>query len=178
MTVTYFKRFRMEIELAEAPVLPTLPTGYFWVAWHPGLLEAHADTKYRSFRGEIDTTVFPSLGTYQGCLDLMRRLVRREGFVPEATWLLATADEYCGTIQGLIDDDRIGAIQNVGVVEAHRGQGLGSALVQRALAGFYEVGLRRAFLEVTAENKTAVSIYEKLGFRTAKTLFKAVHILP
>ena len=66
------------------------------------------------------------------------------------------------------------AIQNVGVVDAHRGRGLGTALVLQALDGFRKIGLSRAFLEVTAENAGAVSIYEKLGFRTVKTLVKSV----
>ena len=134
-----------------------------------------ADLTRGSFHGEIDATVFPSLGSYKGCLDLMRRLVRKRHFVPEATWLVATADAYCGTIQGIVDDGTVGAIQNVGVVNAHRGRGLGTALVLQALAGFRRIGLSRAFLDVTAENTGAVSIYEKLGFRTVKTLFKAVH---
>ena len=173
--VVYFKRYRMDILLDEVPEPSALPAGYFWVGWTPKVLKAHADVKHRSFHGEIDATVFPSLGSYKGCLDLMRRLVRKRHFVPEATWLVATADAYCGTIQGIVDDGTVGAIQNVGVVNAHRGRGLGTALVLQALAGFRRIGLSRAFLDVTAENTGAVSIYEKLGFRTVKTLFKAVH---
>jgi ribosomal protein S18 acetylase RimI-like enzyme len=40
--------------------------------------------------------------------------------------------------------------------------------------GFQEAGLRRAYLEVTAENNAAVQLYRSLGFRRAKTLYKAV----
>jgi ribosomal protein S18 acetylase RimI-like enzyme len=68
----------------------------------------------------------------------------------------------------------IGAIQNLGVVPEYRGYGLGRALVRRALDGFYQAGLRRAYLEVTAENTCAVRLYRAVGFRRAKTLYKAV----
>ena len=52
--------------------------------------------------------------------------------------------------------------------------GLGESLVRQALEGFYQAGLRRAYLEVTAENCGAVRLYRTVGFRRAKTLYKAV----
>ena len=58
-----------------------------------------------------------------------------------------------------MDRGPIGAIQNLGVVPAYRGMGLGRALVRQALDGFYQAGLRRAYLEVTAENSAAVQLY-------------------
>jgi ribosomal protein S18 acetylase RimI-like enzyme len=77
-------------------------------------------------------------------------------------------------VQGVMDRGPIGAIQNLGVVPSYRGLGLGRALVRKALEGFYEAGLRRAYLEVTAENSSAVLLYRGVGFRRAKTLYKAV----
>ncbi len=73
-----------------------------------------------------------------------------------------------------MDQGSIGAIQNVGVIRPYRGMGLGLALVRRAMAGFTQAGLRRAYLEVTAENAAAVQLYRTVGFRRAKTLYKAV----
>jgi ribosomal protein S18 acetylase RimI-like enzyme len=75
-----------------------------------------------------------------------------------------------------MDRGPIGAIQNLGVVPEHRGRGLGRALVHQALIGFRDSGLDRAYLEVTAENQGAVVLYRSLGFRRAKTLYKAVGI--
>ena len=45
---------------------------------------------------------------------------------------------------------------------------------EQALAGFQRLGLRRAFLEVTADNKPAVRLYHRLGFRTVRTIYKTV----
>ena len=83
-------------------------------------------------------------------------------------------DGYVGTVQGVADLGPIGAIQNVGVLRMYRGLGLGRALVRRALAGFHQAGLRQAYLEVTAENVPAVQLYRNVGFRRAKTLYKAI----
>ena len=80
----------------------------------------------------------------------------------------------CGTIQGLMQQGNLGAIQNVGVVPDHRRLGLGRALVVKALLGFREADLPRAYLEVTARNLGAVDLYKALGFQFARTVYKAV----
>ncbi len=174
VTITYYKRFRMEIDLDEATSGATLPHTFTWVSWDESLLDQHAEVKYHSFYGEIDAYVFPCLGDRYGCRRLMCEIRRKPGFLPEATWLIASAGAYVGTVQGIKDHGPIGAIQNVGVIPSYRGMGLGRALVRRALAGFSQAGLRRAYLEVTAENVAAVQLYRNVGFRRAKTLYKAV----
>ena len=180
MGVTYYKRFRMEIDLKHVPLnAPLLLEGYEWVAWQPAILERHALAKFESFRSEIDSDVFPSLGDPAGCRNLMSEIVQRATFVPGATWLVTcriAADQWedCGTIQGLVQPGEWGAIQNVGVAPEHRGQGLGRALVLQSLAGFQAAGVRRVYLEVTACNLAAVQLYRSVGFRLARTTYKAV----
>jgi ribosomal protein S18 acetylase RimI-like enzyme len=104
----------------------------------------------------------------------MREIRRKPGFLPSATWLIAAPAGFVATIQGVVDREGFGAIQNVGVLPAYRGRGLGRRLVSRALMGFRERGVSRAFLEVTAENVHAVRLYRSVGFRRVKTLYKAV----
>lgn len=174
MAITYYKRFRMEVDLREFHEPPTLESPFFWVPWDEPLLEQHAEVKYRCFQEELDSVVFPCLGDRQGCQRLMREIRRKPGFLPEATWLISSPRGYCATIQGVVDRGPVGSIQNVGVVPQFRGRGLGRALVRQALLGFREVGLERAFLEVTAENAGAVKLYRELGFRKSKVVYKAV----
>ena len=52
--------------------------------------------------------------------------------------------------------------------------GLGELLLRRALEGFQQAGLPRVYLEVTADNTIAIRLYERLGFRRARTSYKAV----
>jgi ribosomal protein S18 acetylase RimI-like enzyme len=176
MAITYYKRFRMEIDLDGSLVLPSpvLLPPFTWVSWEETLVDQHAEVKYLSFRGEIDACVFPCLGDRHGCQRLMREIRRKPGFLAGATWLIAGPEGYVGTVQGVMDRGPIGAIQNLGVVPSCRGLGLGRALVRRALEGFRQAGLRRAYLEVTAENSSAIQLYRGVGFRRAKTLYKAV----
>ncbi|MCG8585303.1 MAG: GNAT family N-acetyltransferase, partial [Pirellulales bacterium] len=127
MALTYFKRFRMEIGLTDR-VFPdlALPQGYEIQPWSDHLVEAHARSKFESFYNEVDSDVFPSLGTFDGCLRLMLEIKRKPGFLPGATWLLLMTDtidgqpEYCGTVQGIHDASGMGSVQNLGVSEKHR----------------------------------------------------------
>jgi ribosomal protein S18 acetylase RimI-like enzyme len=172
--ISYFKRFRMEMDLIGILPEPVLPAGFVFVPWREELLEVHAAVKFACFQDEIDSVVFPSLGSRQGCSQLMSAIRKKPGFLPGATWLVAQDGMFCGTVQGVQERWGIGAIQNLGVPPAFRGHKLGSALLLKALHGFHQAGLRRAILEVTAQNEAAIRLYRRLGFRCRKTVYKAV----
>lgn len=183
MGLTYFKRFRMEIDLAGRDFSRVvLPPHYSLEPWDESQLDAHAEAKYLSFRGEIDSNVFPCLGELPGCIRLMHEIRQKEGFLPQATWLSlyhppgGALPEPCGTIQGIRDQSGMGAIQNLGITPDHRSRGLGSALMARALAGFQQAGLKRAFLEVTAQNAGAIRLYQRIGYSKSRTVYKAVEV--
>lgn len=184
--LTYFKRYRMELDLRSPRPTAALPAGFHWVAWDDSLLALHAEVKYLSFYQEMDSLVFPSLGHQAGCRDLMAAIRFRAGFASRATWLVAcdTAEPdesghargCVGTVQGLLDPHRYGGIQNLGVVPDYRGRGLGRALLLKSLEGFAASGCTRAYLEVTAQNEAAVRMYRDLGFRCYRTIYRGVEV--
>lgn len=185
MGLTYFKRFRMEIDLAGRVIQPPPPPpGYRFLAWDPSLLDAHAVVKYRSFRHEVDAALFPCFTELAGCRRLMEEIVHKPGFLADATWLAAYTGgngelvEFCGTIQGVRDRRGVGAVQNVGIAPEHRGRSVGTGLIQLALDGFRRNGLFRVSLEVTASNAGAIRLYRRLGFRAVKTTYRAVEPAP
>jgi ribosomal protein S18 acetylase RimI-like enzyme len=171
--ITYFKRYRMELRLADIAPLE-MPPGFLWIPWNRDLIDTHARVLYDSFHLEIDAKVFPSLGDLLGCHVLMQEICRKPFFIPEATWLIAAPDGTpVGTVQGLQEHGR-GAIQNVGVVPEYRGRGIGSALLLQALHGFRRIGLGVGSLEVTDQNGGAIRLYRRHGFRKTRTLYKPV----
>lgn len=181
MSQTYFKRYKMEISLRHGPHRLSVPTGYQLLPWSEHLLEAHASVKYRSFCDELDSQVFPCLGEESGCRRLMGEIAAKQGFVPAATWLAVYPNpngsiDFCGTIQGIRDQFGRGGIQNLGVTPEHRGNGLGSSLLNHALVGFRHAAVRSVHLEVTAKNSGAVRLYRNMGFRHIKTVYKSVEV--
>ena len=115
-----------------------------------------------------------SLGSTFGCRGLMTEISRRRAFIPESTWLVVGPSGPCGTVQALRDRGVFGGIQNVGIVPEARGLGLGNALLLQSLQGMVRSGLGRGVLEVTAQNEPAIRLYQRLGFRRAKVVYKAV----
>jgi ribosomal protein S18 acetylase RimI-like enzyme len=171
--ICYFKRYKMEVDLHDLPAA-WLPPGFASLPWSAQLLETHAQVLYSSFFQEIDSNVFPSLSSPDGCRMLMTEISRKWGFLPSATWLLTGPDGPCGTVQGVRERTGLGAIQNLGILPAWRARGLGRGLLLYALHGFWAAGLGRALLEVTAQNDGAIRLYHRMGFRRRKTLYKAV----
>lgn len=52
----------------------------------------------------------------------------------------------------------------MGIVAAHRGKGIGRALMQHTLEHAAQKGVLRFDLEVRADNTPAIALYEKMGF--------------
>jgi GNAT superfamily N-acetyltransferase len=182
MPVVYFKRFRMQIDLAriESKIIPS-DTAIRYIPWSDKYLGHHSTAKWEAFRYEIDANVFPCLGDRDGCRQLMRDISLRDTFVPEATWLAAAITEDAieipvGTIQGLRLNVHDGAIQNVGVTPAYRGQGIAKRLLMLALHGFRDVGCKRVNLEVTIHNSNAIRLYESIGFQYLETVYKVGNV--
>lgn len=179
MSAEHFKRYRMQIDLRrERLPVPQLPSAYQWVPWRRLLLERHASIKWLSFREDLDGRVFPCLRDLDGCRRLMTEISSQAMFCANATWLLTYQPETdwppqdCASIQGILRRGGIGAIQNVGVVPEHRGNGLGRALILQALHGFRFSGMHYGFLEVTAGNRVAVNLYQSLGFEIIEVLHR------
>lgn len=174
-----WKRLRMQLDLRNRGRFPVgLPEGYHWVPWRTLLADRHAQVKWKSFRNDLDGQVFNCLSRADGCHSLMREIASQKTFCPESTWLVVYQPEPdwppadVGTIQGILRLGAVGAIQNVGVVPEHRGQGIGKALVLQAANGFLQCGMHFAALEVTAENETAVRLYQRLGFYVNEVLYR------
>lgn len=173
--VTYYKRYKMEIELGSF-TRPSWPDEIRCLPWKNELIESHAEALIDSFHGEMDSLLFPNLGNAIGCHCLIEEIANRKGFLPEGTWLLQASSSPCGTIQTLQERGACGAIQNVGISPSYRGRGLGKLLVSQALWGMQTAGLGKAVLEVTSGNFSAMQLYLSLGFRKTKVLYKSVPV--
>jgi RimJ/RimL family protein N-acetyltransferase len=55
-------------------------------------------------------------------------------------------------------------VLGIGILAPYRGQGIGEALIQKALQLAQHKGLTRIELTVREHNQRAISLYEKLGF--------------
>jgi len=65
---------------------------------------------------------------------------------------------------------RKGHIISIATMEAHRGKGIGTNLIEKAMDEMRKGGCKEVFLEVRVTNDDAVRLYRKLGFQVTGTM--------
>ena len=159
------------------------PVRHFWhmqiaLASRPSATEAPAGVRVRGFQPDADAPVVhrvveESFREHWGFVALAYEAWRRSflsqpGFDP-GLWFVAEADD---TIVGVLlgrDFGGRGWVDIVGVLPAHRGRGIGLALLGRAFDAFAERGFPDVTLNVDAQNETgATRLYERAGMRVRR----------
>ncbi len=109
----------------------------------------------------IENQIFSRPWTKENFLDSLS--------LKDAIFLVAQREDskeivgYCGCYQSLDE----GNITNVAVIEAVRRQGIARGLLSSVIDEGQRRGICNFFLEVRVSNLAAITLYEKLGFRTA-----------
>jgi len=70
---------------------------------------------------------------------------------------------------GLLGITRRGHVISVAVLPQYQRKGIGQALLEEAMTRMKTYKAKECYLEVRISNTPAISLYEKLGFETAKT---------
>lgn len=85
---------------------------------------------------------------------------------PDGVFIAEDAGEVVGYITVRLDRfTRIGRIPNLAVDERFRGQGLGSTLIEHAIAWIKDQGMAMAKIETLAQNERGQALYPRFGFR-------------
>lgn len=92
--------------------------------------------------------------------DLIARKLARD---PDLFWVATDAMDVVGAAMGGYDGVR-GWLYHVAVSPERRHEGIGRALVERALAEFEAIGCPKVNLQVRASNPDVAAFYEALGF--------------
>ncbi len=99
-------------------------------------------------------------------------LIDTPQFAPEDMFFAQRGAEVVGTAcahRGAHTPEGVGYVHMVAVDPAHRGKGLGRALVVAVLRRFRELGYRAATLQTDDFRLSAIGLYLDLGFRPAMT---------
>ncbi len=81
-------------------------------------------------------------------------------------FLVAECDgRVVGYVAGVRETDGSGHVMSIAVLPNYRGSGVGSALLKALENSFIEDGVQRIYLEVSQNNKEALRLYRKFGYR-------------
>ncbi len=166
-------RLRMELDLWRQPIQASEPVpGYRTCPWNWADQEEYAQVLFRTFSISQDAEIIPSFRTLNGCLNLVKMVASNSHFWPSATFLARKGIQPKAMIQIMGDTPGQVTLHNIGVVEEHRGQGLGRHLLSRAIMVLQQWGIARVRLEVTESNEAAVGLYRSMGFVVAERFAK------
>jgi len=100
-----------------------------------------------------------------------------EQFLGRPGFLVADAPDGATGIAGFVVADTvpnhgrlIGHVKDIAVAPDHRGRGIGTTLLGRALGVLADDGTATVKLEVRASNQVAIRLYERHGFEHRRTV--------
>lgn len=152
--VRTFAEHVMRHDLLDVPRLRR-PPGLWTAPWNPETAPLFHEAYRRSF---ADRPGFPDPTLEEWVSDV----VDDEGFRPSASRVVLDAEGAPVAFVTIVDD----WLDQVGVVPAWRGRGLGAHLVVRSLSALRRAGRRQAWLTVNVDN-AAHDLYLRVGFRDA-----------
>jgi ribosomal protein S18 acetylase RimI-like enzyme len=149
--------------------LRTLPPYIELVSWSSDHYQAAAELIHESYIGHIDARINDQYCSLHGSLRFLHNIVRFPGcgvFDPEASWVLR--NQRNGALIGMLlcsrVADDVAHITQLCVATAHRGQGLGLALLEHCIHHLTRSRFAAITLTVTEANHQAVKLYQDSGF--------------
>ena len=128
-------------------------------------LNDHHHTNARAFR-EVYTQ-----WTFNNRKDYFRKVAAAGPLIIDLAFDPGSG-RYVGYCASSISPDQEGEIESVYVEEAYRSQGIGTALMKRALAWLDANGTARIRVSVADGNEAAFPFYQKFGFYPRMTVLE------
>ncbi len=141
--------------------------------WSDHYQDAAAHLIADAYSGHVDSRINDQYRTAAGARRFLYNIVQYPGcgtFYRPASFgaFEASNGHLCGISLASLVAPECGHITQICVSPAVRGTGIGHALLRQSLTALKQLGCRSASLTVTAANEDAVSLYERVGFRTVR----------
>ena len=147
--------------------------------WSDRAFESAARLIQLAYANHVDGEINDQYRSQAGGMRFLRNIVLLPGcgqFMPEASFLVrpATGDPLVGMVLTSTVAKGVGHTTQVCVMPGYQGHGVGRQLMERSIQALRRRNYEALSLTVTAVNRSAVELYEHLGFRTIKTFAAGV----
>lgn len=158
---------------------PGLNPGFRLDRWNDRYFDPCAKLIYLAYANHIDGDINDQYRTRQGALKFLKNIILLPGcgqFVPSASFVLRHpgSDDLAGAVLTSEVSAGVGHTTQICVQPGFQGHGLGRMLMDMAADALRNLQFKELTLTVTSENKTAVHLYERLGFTTIKSFTAGV----
>lgn len=147
--------------------------------WHDRFFEPCAKLIYLAYANHVDGDINDQYRSRHGALKFLKNIIHLPGcgqFLPGASFVLRHpgSDDLAGAVLTSEVATGVGHTTQLCVQPGFQGHGLGRMLMHTSEDALRGLHYKELSLTVTAENRTAVQLYEKLGFHTIKTFTAGV----
>jgi ribosomal protein S18 acetylase RimI-like enzyme len=159
--------------------VPSINSGLRLDRWNDRYFEPCAKLIYLAYANHIDGDINDQYRSRHGALKFLKNIILLPGcgqFLPNASFVLRHpgGDDLAGAVLTSEVANGVGHTTQICVQPGFQGHGLGRILMQTASDALHSLRFKELTLTVTAENKTAVHLYERLGFTTIKSFTAGV----
>jgi ribosomal protein S18 acetylase RimI-like enzyme len=147
--------------------------------WNDRYFEPCAKLIFLAYANHVDGEINDQYRSRTGALKFLKNIILLPGcgqFVPGASFVLHEpgSDDLLAAVLTSEVSSGVGHTTQLCVVPGYQGHGLGRMLMQTSAEALRSMKFRELTLTVTADNRTAVQLYEKLGFQTIKSFTAGV----
>jgi ribosomal protein S18 acetylase RimI-like enzyme len=147
--------------------------------WNDRYFDPCAKLIYLAYANHVDGEINDQYRSRGGALKFLKNIILLPGcgqFVPGASFVLHEpgSDELVAAVLSSEVSPGVGHTTQICVLPGFQGHGLGRMLMQTSADALRSLKFRELTLTVTSENRTAVQLYEKLGFHTIKSFTAGV----
>src|SRR5579864_6016289 len=175
----YTRQFMLlDLQKKSDPV-PSMNSGLRLDRWHERYFEPCAKLIYLAYANHVDGDINDQYRSRTGALKFLKNIILLPGcgqFVPGGSFVLHEpgSDELVAAVLTSEVSPGVGHTTQICVLPGYQGHGLGRMLMQTATDALRSSKFKELTLTVTAENKSAVQLYEKLNFTTIRTFTAGV----
>jgi len=169
-----FERNFMRVDLRRAPLAEGRVRWPMYIEkWSDHYTDAAAHLITAAYAGHIDSRINDQYRSPAGARRFLYNIVQYPGcgaFYRSASYAAfeASTGRLCGISLASLVAPECGHITQICVAPSVQGTGIGHALLRRSLMTLRELGCRSGSLTVTAANRGAVELYERVGFSTVR----------
>jgi ribosomal protein S18 acetylase RimI-like enzyme len=147
--------------------------------WNDRFFDPCAKLIYLCYTDHVDGEINDQYRSRGGALKFLKNIILLPGcgqFVPGASFVLRQpgSDELMAAVLTSEVASGVGHTTQICVLPGYQGHGLGRMLMQSSAEALRSMKFRELTLTVTSENRSAVQLYEKLGFTTIRSFTAGV----
>ena len=170
----------MLLDLRKTPrEIPSINSGFRVERWNDRYFEPCAKLIYLAYANHIDGEINDQYRSRTGALKFLKNIIHLPGcgqFLQNASFVLRHpgSDDLVGAVLTSEVSAGVGHTTQICIQPGYQGHGLGRALMNASEEALRSMHYKELSLTVTAENRGAVELYEKLGFVTLKSFTAGV----